>query len=470
MMKHIKPNIRKSFFILMGLFILLTIYFYYNMFLYSDRWFSDPNNTRIRVDMSNPSIIPGNIQDRNGKVMVETKSSTNKDGTVTYYRSYDPDSSYAAHVIGSKKYGIGAEVLYVRHLLGYDNNLFERIYQKAFLDQEVGNNVILTIDMRLQKFISQAMGSNKGSVVLINPINGEILAMVSKPSFNPARDEEELQDESLLNKGSYGRYPPGSVMKVVTAAAALESIENIEEYTVECNGSTEIGGVKISCYGQEAHGKIKLRQAMEISCNAYFAQLSLDLGWKALRQISEDFGFNKDFLFPDIKITKSILPITRNTDNEELTWSSIGQGKVLATPLHMALIASSVANEGAMPEPRLIHAVQDRKGNIHLQPQKNALLYPITTETAKALTNIMVSTVENGTGNRARIPGMLIAGKTGTAETTEEQAPHAWFVGFAPADKPSLAIAIILENAGTGGGKAAPLAGEILKEAARLGY
>lgn len=294
--------------------------------------------------------------------------------------------------------------------------------------------------------------------------------MVSKPSFNPARDMEELQDESLLNKGSFGRYPPGSVMKVVTAAAALESIENIEEYTVECNGSTEIGGVKINCYGQEAHGKIKLRQAMEISCNAYFAQLSLDLGWKALRQISEDFGFNKDFLFPDIKIIKSILPLTRNTDNEELTWSSIGQGKVLATPLHMALIASSVANEGAMPEPRLIHAVQDRKGNIHLQPQKKALSYPITSETAKALTNIMVSTVENGTGNRARIPGMLIAGKTGTAEITEEQAPHAWFIGFAPADKPSLAIAIILENAGTGGGKAAPLAGEILKEAARLGY
>jgi peptidoglycan glycosyltransferase len=469
-MKQLKRTIRGSLFVLLGLFFLLTGYFFYTLFVYSDRWFSDPNNTRVRVDMENPAILPGNIQDRRQEVLVNTKSTHREDGTATYYRQYAPNSRYAAHVIGSKKYGIGAEALYIRYLLGYNNNLFERIYQKAFLEQEVGNNVILTIDMRLQKFISDAMGSYKGSVVLMNPKNGEVLAMVSQPAFNPAKANEEPEEESLLNKASYGKYPPGSILKVVTAAAALESMEGIEEYTVECNGSTDINGVVINCYDKQVHGRVNLSRAMEVSCNAYFAKLSLDLGWKQLKETGEDFGFNEDFLFSDIKTAGSVLPLTRNTDKEELAWSGIGQGRVLVSPLHMALVASSIANGGAMPEPRLIYGIQTRNGNIHLQPEKRTLKKTVSPETAEALKNSMIAVVENGTGKRARTKGMLIAGKTGTAEVQADKGPHAWFIGFAPADNPSLAIAVVLENAGTGGGKAAPLAGNILREAVRLGY
>jgi peptidoglycan glycosyltransferase len=196
-MKHLKRNLRGALIALLGLFLLLTGYFYYNLFLYSDRWFSDPNNTRVRVDMVNPEIIPGSIMDRNQTILVETKTKSERNNDVVYYRDYHKNSKYAAHVVGSKQYGIGAEVLYIRYLLGYDNNLFERIYQKAFLDQEQGNNVILTIDIRLQKFISNAMGNEKGSIVLMNPKTGEILAMVSKPSFDPSDKGEELEEESL---------------------------------------------------------------------------------------------------------------------------------------------------------------------------------------------------------------------------------------------------------------------------------
>ena len=180
-MKHLKRNIGRAFLILLGLFVLLTVYFSYNLSLYSERWFSNPNNTRLKVDTANPEIIPGSIMDRNRNVLVETKTSTAQDGTVTYYRDYHKDSKYAAHVVGSKQYGIGGEALFIRYLLGYDNNLFERIYQKAFLDQELGNNVILTIDIELQKYISDSMGNAKGSVVVMNPQNGEILALVSQP-------------------------------------------------------------------------------------------------------------------------------------------------------------------------------------------------------------------------------------------------------------------------------------------------
>ncbi|HHT65470.1 MAG: peptidoglycan D,D-transpeptidase FtsI family protein [Caldicoprobacterales bacterium] len=468
-MKHLKRNLRGALIALLGLFLLLTGYFYYNLFLYSDRWFSDPNNTRVRVDMVNPEIIPGSIMDRNQTILVETKTKSERNNDVVYYRDYHKNSKYAAHVVGSKQYGIGAEVLYIRYLLGYDNNLFERIYQKAFLDQEQGNNVILTIDIRLQKFISNAMGNEKGSIVLMNPKTGEILAMVSKPSFDPSDKGEELEEESLFNKAAFGQYTPGSIMKVVTAAAALESVEGIHDYVIDCKGSTEVNGVIVNCYGEEAHGEVNLSRAMEVSCNAYFAQVSLDVGWNQLKKTGEAFGFNKDFLFSDLKTSKSQLPITSQTDAEELAWSGVGQGRVLVTPIHMAMIASTIANGGAIPEPRLIYGIQTRTGKVRMHNSNN-LNSPISPETAQALSNMMVGVVENGTGFRAQSTGMLTAGKTGTAEVGSGKQPHAWFIGFAPAEKPTLAVSVVLENAGTGGRNAAPLAGKILREAASLGY
>lgn len=466
--KYLKRNIRNALLILMSIFLMLTIYFYYNLYIYSERWFSDPNNARVRVDMVNPDIIPGSIMDRNHKVLVVTKSSAGQNSTI-YYRDYHKDSRYAAHIVGSRKYGIGAEVLYVKYLLGYDNNLFERIYQKAFLEHEQGNNVILTIDIHLQKYIYQAMGEAKGSVVLMNPKTGEILAMVSKPSFNPAEENEEPAEESLLNKASYGRYPPGSVMKIITAAAALESTIDLDDYTVKCEGITEINGVTITCSGREAHGEINLLHAMEVSCNAYFAGLVQEIGWKQLKKTGEAFGFNRDFLFSDIKTTQSLLPLNRRTDAEELAWSGVGQGRVLTSPLHMAMIVSAIANRGEMPEPRLIYGIEPRSGKIRLQ-DSSILANPISDETSRAITDIMINVVENGTGSRAHTTGMLTAGKTGTAETGSDKKPHAWFVGFAPADNPTLAISVILENTGAGGRNAAPLAGKILREARKLGY
>ena len=465
---HLKRNIRRALIILLALFIILTAYFYYNLSLYSERWFSNPNNTRVRVDMINPEIIPGSIMDRNQNVLVDTKTST-KGGTTTYYRDYHKNSKYAAHVVGSKQFGIGGEALYIRYLLGYDNNLFERIYQKAFLDQELGNNVILTIDMDLQKYISESMGKSKGSVVVMNPQTGEILAMVSQPSFNPSAVNEEPEDESLVNRATYGMYPPGSIMKIVTAAAALEAKEDVDNYTLECKGKTDIGGVPITCYGEKAHGEVNLSKAMEVSCNAYFAQLAHDIGWKQLKKTGEAFGFNEDFLFSDIRMSKSQLPISRRTSLEELLWSSVGQGKVSVTPIHMAMLASTIANGGIMQEPRLIYGIQHRTGRIQLQ-SSSKLATPISAEIAEAIGDMMINVVENGTGSKAKSKDMLVAGKTGTAEVASDQSPHSWFIGFAPADNPTLAIAVILENAGTGSGNAAPLAGKILREASKLGY
>jgi len=469
-MNRIKRNMRSCIFVLLSLYLVLLVYFAYTLFMYSDRWFADPGNTRVKVDMSNPRIIPGRIYDRNMLTLVETGTKTEDNGQVVFYRKYHELSRCAAHVIGNRQLGIGAETRFIKYLLGYDNNLIERVYQKAFLNREQGNNIILTIDIELQRYADEALGDRSGSIVLINPKNGEILAMVSHPDFDPSDPGKDMKNESLVNKAIYGKYPPGSIMKLITAAAAISHLEGAEEFTLECKGRTDIDGISVSCYSERAHGLVDMNRALEVSCNAYFAKLAVDLGWKNLRSIAERFGFNRDFIFEEVITTKSVFPTSGTKSTEELAWAGVGQDEVLVSPLHMALIASSIANDGKMPEPKLIHGIQRRNGSIVYKSGTKTALNTVPTEIAQALKGMMINAVEEGTGKKAYKQGIEIAGKTGTAEVGNGSLPHAWFIGFAPAEDPSIAIAVIIERAGSGGSEAAPVAGDLISRAIRLGY
>lgn len=469
-MNRIRRNMRGCLFVMLFLYLMLLVYFAYTLFMYSDRWFADPGNTRVRVDMTNPRIIPGKIYDRNMLTLVETVTKNDGNGNLFFYRKYHELSRHAAHVIGNRQLGIGAETRFVKYLLGYDNSLLERIYQKAFLNREQGNNVILTIDMALQRHADEALGDKSGSIVIMNPKNGEILAMVSHPDFDPSNPDGDIKDESLVNKAVYGKYPPGSIMKLITAAAAISHLEGAEGLTLECRGRTYIDGIIITCYGEQAHGFVDMNKAMEVSCNAYFAKLAISLGWKDLRETAEQFGFNRDFIFEEVITTKSMFPTGRSKTTEELAWTGVGQDEVLVSPLHMTLIASTIANDGKMPEPRLIHGIQRRNGSIIYKSGSKTALKPISPEIAHALKDMMINAVEKGTGRRANRQGLKIAGKTGTAEVSKSSLPHAWFVGFAPADDPSIAIAVIIEKGGSGGSEAAPIAGDLIAQAVRLGY
>ena len=182
-MKTISKNIKKSLLIILMMFILLIIYISFSVYRYSDRWFSDPSNSRVNIDMTNPSLIPGMVLDRNMKVLVESKSRI-ENGQEIYYRQYSRESKYASHVIGSRQLGIGVESHFIRSLLGYDNSMLETIYQKMSDDKEKGNNVILTIDIELQKYAYDLLANEKGAILLLNPKNGEILAMVSSPAID----------------------------------------------------------------------------------------------------------------------------------------------------------------------------------------------------------------------------------------------------------------------------------------------
>ena len=479
-MDKYKNNIKISLTILIIMFFLLAGYMGYALFFYGDRWFSSPYNTRVRMSGAQPQIIAGDILDRKNTVLATTKNGNYTDPKTGeakqgYYREYNSKCRYASHVVGfHNEYGrAGAEAFHIKYLMGYNNNIFERIYQKAFLSQERGNDIMLTIDIQLQQYISELLGNRKGSVVLLNPKTGEILAMVSKPSFDP-NNVSNVDGDTLIDRSIQGLYPPGSILKVVTAASALEHIEDIDSWTYNCTGSLDIDGKKISCYDGKAHEEVDLASAMIYSCNGAFAQLGNQIGWKELLETGKKFGFNKNFLFSDIMVYDSSLNIDKTTSKEELGWTAIGQAETLVAPFHMAMVAAAVANDGVIMEPKLLYSVVGRNGRAQKGVEPKVFSEAMTKESARVIKEMMVRVVSEGTGRSANVGGVSIGGKTGTAEvksTKESQTlPHAWFIGFAPTEDPTLAIAVVVENSGTGGRVAAPIAGKVLRRAHELGY
>lgn len=486
-MKQMQRNIKRGLGIILILFLMLGIYLCYALIFYGDRWFANSYNSRVRLDGWQPKIIPGDILDRNGNILAttkETKEKNPKTGEMQtyYYRSYYDGSERAksiAHVVGFHDPDLGrsgVEAFYIRYLMGYNNSFLERIYQKAILPQERGNDVVLTIDFKLQQYIDDIMGKHNGAAVVLNVHTGEILAMVSHPTYNPNKLGSKMEGDRLYNRVTNGLYPPGSIFKVITAVSALENIEGIMEKEFSCDGKLELNGEIIPCYNKEKHGNISLSKAMSYSCNTAFAQLGVDLGRNNLLKTAELFGFNHDFLFKDIKLVASKLPLKSNAPNGKLGWTAIGQGDVLVTPMHMAMVGAAIANDGIMMEPKLLKQVIGRNDKIIKDFDPKPFRKVTSAENAEIIQKMLIDVVEEGTGKSAKIAGVNIAGKTGTAEKQGENGEwknNAWFIGFAPADKPSLSIAIVLEDlpeGQTGGTIAAPLAAKILKKALELGY
>ncbi|MFY9176820.1 MAG: penicillin-binding protein 2 [Caldicoprobacterales bacterium] len=485
-MKGLEKNLKKGLVVLLAAFILLAVYYCYILFFYSDRWFANSYNPRVRLDSWEPKVIPGDIKDRNGKLLATTvkekrQNPQTQQKQVYYYRSYLGGGEQArsiAHVVGfnNSQWGrSGVEALQVKYLMGYNNPFYERVYQKIFLSTEVGNTLHLTIDLALQQYIDDVLGSNKGSVVVMNAQTGEILAMVSHPTFNPNR-LENIEGDILLNRATEGLFMPGSVFKVIVAASALDNLEHISDNIFDCQGEIQTGSQGISCYGGESHGQVNLKEAITVSCNGYFVDTATKLGKEKLLKTAEAFGFNQDFIFPDLKLAASPLPLKGSVSKEKLALISIGQGDVQVTPLHMAMIASAIANDGIMMEPKLVYEVVGRNGKAQVKLQPNIYRKAMCLESARLIQEMLKNVVDQGTGKAAALKGWQVAGKTGTAEISNGESEiknNAWFIGFVPGNKSKLAIAVVLEDlpeGQTGGRMAAPLAGKIFKKALDLGY
>lgn len=459
-MNNIAKRIVKILLLFCIMYLGLIFHLSYIEVFKADEIKKNPYNKRLWIKEDN--IIRGTIFDRN-KIIV---GSTNKDNKEI--REYPFKNAYA-HIIGYsyKEYGKAAlEKSFNPVLLGIDKSALEKVRDKIVDKKNSGYNIILTIDNTMQNYASTRLNGKKGAAIVMNPKTGEVYSLVSKPDFNPndiVKDWKTIADDEkspLLNRATSGLYAPGSVFKLITATGALNNKLQIKYF---CEGQTTIDGFVLKDYKNISHKEVDMEKALTYSCNVAFAHMGLDLGYDKMNKVANKFMLNKEIPF-DIYNKKSIFPQNENMSEVELASSSIGQGKVLMTPLNMAIVVSAIGNDGDIMRPYLVKAITDNKNRIIDEIRPKRLASVMTGENATILKDMMVKVVKYGTGKRASIAGIEVGGKTGTAQTQTKS--HDWFVGFAPAKNPQFAVVVVLENEGKGGGvSAAPIAKDLLENA-----
>lgn len=465
MMDRIRRNTKQMLIVFAAAFLVLTVYILYIYFFQGNRLYNSYYNQRITK--KSKGVVWGEIKDRNGEILAESRKQGDQ-----WVRDY-PHGPVTAHVVGyvDPKLGrAGIEHSQSTYLLGLNNGVLEQTIQRFVFHEMRGNNVILTLDYRLQKVAYDALGNRRGAVVAMDPRSGDVLVMVSKPTFDPNNLSVLNDKDALYNRAVQGTYPPGSTFKVVTLSSALTNIADVRSRVFQCKGFLDVGNYRLSCSGDKAHGSLNIEQAFDVSCNTTFATIGLQLGSKLLTQTAKSFLFNKTFTFDDMTIYPSNFPKPKEIDDAELARDAIGQGQVTVTPMHMAMIVSAIANGGDMMQPRLVKAIENSRGRIIRKFGPKRYAHVVDASIADEITDMMVSVVNDGTGKAARIAGVSVAGKTGTAQAGGQQQDHAWFISFAPANNPSIAVAVIVENAGTGGTQAAPIARQVMEQALKLGY
>jgi peptidoglycan glycosyltransferase len=423
----------------------------------------EPDNPRLFVEAA--SQQRGRVFDAAGNVVAFN------DPANFNQRTYTTQS--LAHVLGytSVIFGqAGIENAYNEELSGHRSSSFEDAVKQEFLHEyPPGDDVYLTIDPEVQAAAAAALGQRRGAVVAINPQTGAVLAMASWPTFDANLIDENAEvlgqdpDGALLNRAAQGLYPPGSTFKAVTAAAALQ--EGVVEPSTpfECFEPYVIEGFEIACDNvAQGIGAYDFTHAFTFSVNAIFGEVGVALGWPELDHYAREFGFGED---PGLEIETSVSTVhapDANLDGPLLASTAFGQGELLSTPLQMAMVAAAIANDGVLMEPYLVSEVRTREGELVRKTDPSEVRRVIDTGTADTVTDLMVSAVDNGFGQGAKIPGVRVAGKTGTAETGQGTADHAWFISFAPADNPTVAVAVIVENAGFGSTVAVPVAQQVM--------
>ena len=416
------------------------------------------------------------------------------DDAFKYQRVYSQPEMYAA-VTGYYSFrfqSTGLERSANEYLAGTSDSLWwDRFRNLVSGGSPQGSSVEVTIDPVVQQAAWDALGDQRGAVVALDPKTGAILALVSKPSYDPnlvashsAADAsaayQALADDSarpLDNRATAGRtYPPGSTFKLVTAAAALEDGAVTTEDQIPAPDQLQLpqSSRMLNNFGGEScspTGTMTLADALRISCNTAFAQLGMDLGPEALDDQAEAFGFDSRMSVP-LPVTPSHFPLEvdgQTIDDAQTALSAIGQYDVRVTPLQVAMVSAAIANGGTLMQPYLVDRVRTPDLSVAVKTDPEEIGTPISRSTADSLRDMMVGVVQDGTGTSAQIPGVQVAGKSGTAETTADAAPHAWFTSFAPADDPQVVVAVIVENGGdagneaTGGRVAAPIARAVME-------
>jgi peptidoglycan glycosyltransferase len=482
----VNTQIRRLTAIVMVMFLALLGAVTYLQFFKAKALRADGRNTRAYYDSYNRDRGP--IVLRDGTVIAQSKPVKDQYG---YQRSYPVGPLYADltgyySILGSATgmEGAGNEVL-----KGAADSLFLSRLQDLVTGKEPqGGAIELTVDKKVQQAAWDALGDQRGAAVAIDAATGEILAMVSKPAFDPNvladhdaeavnawyKALEEDPSHPLYNRAIAGNlYAPGSTFKLVTAAAALESGKYKPDSEIPAPDQLDLPGTshKLTNTGDSqcsGDGQMTLAGALEISCNTAFGGLGLELGRAALDAQAQKFGFGAAFDIP-LPVTKSSFPASM--DKAQTAMAAIGQYDVRVTPLQMAMVAGAVANRGMVMEPHLVRSERDAQLNIISSTKPKEFGQAVSAKTATQLHQMMVGVVEEGTAGSAAVDGVTVGAKTGTAQKGEGQAPDVWMVGFGEAGGRAVAVAVVVEDGGrmgsdgTGGRVAGPVLAAMIEAA-----
>ncbi|HUR78110.1 MAG TPA: penicillin-binding protein 2 [Acidimicrobiales bacterium] len=445
---------------------------------------ADPRNTRVLTEAF--SAERGSIQTRDGVLLARSVPSSDEFKRQREYPEgalFAPVTGYLSFTFGAD----GAERAFNGELTGGGLPKGDDSLRNLFAKQRRVGDVTLTIDARVQRAAADALGARRGAVVALDPTTGAVLAMVSFPSFDPTPLAAHSQDavrtawaglqadarKPLLPRAYRESYAPGSTFKVVTAAAAVDHEPELatKSYPVLKQLDLPRTDKDLPNYGGSRCGGI-IAELLRVSCNTGFAQVGLDLGGAAMSDEAHAFGFDSKPPFDLPAPAVSHFPDASEFDRDEpaLAKSAIGQQSVTATPLQMALVAAAIGNGGVVMKPHVLDHVSDARGNELRRYEPEEWRRATSGATAAVIKQMMVDVAARGTATRAQVPGVVIAAKTGTAQTVGDNA-HAWLIAFAPADAPKVAVAVIVESQDglgdtvTGGRIAAPIAQLVMKAA-----
>jgi peptidoglycan glycosyltransferase len=466
----------------------------FSALLVASTWIQFVQAKELQERPDNRRTLLANYARERGQILVGgtpiAKSTATKD-ELKWLRTY-PQGELYSHVTGfySFTYGAGGGVEGAEDplLSGSSDKLFYRRVSDMLTGKtQTGASLELTINPAAQKAADKALGNQRGAVVALDPATGEILAMVSHPAYNPSvlsnhdsgkvaaawKDLNADGERPMVNRSIAGDlYPPGSTFKIVTAAAALESGKFTEESVIPGPAKLDLPQTTVGLPNDDKRAcgpdnKTTLTHALEISCNTAFGWLGMELGTKDFLAQAAKFGVG-DRLSVPMTVTPSRIP--SELDKAQLAQSAIGQRDVQVTPMQVAMISAAVANDGVIMRPHLVRKVTSSDLEVIDEPGPEQLSQAISADTASALTRMMQAVVRSGTGTAAQISGVSVAGKTGTAQHGDGEAPHAWFTGFAPADgKARVAVAVVVEDGGSlgneavGGRVAAPIAKAVMQ-------
>ena len=434
-------NIRSMFALFCVLLALVVLYLSKYILIDSKEIINNPYNPRLRL--MEETVRRGQIIDSAGVVLADSTSGE---------REY-PYGRQLAHLVGSVQMGkSGVEARYNILLQSPSMEIIQRFKNLPGDGKVTGDTAMLTIDASIQEIVYSAFGQNRGAAVVMEPSTGRILAMVSRPNFDPARVADnwgeligDTASSPLLNRATQGLYPPGSVFKPLTAAAAIEN--GLADFIYECSGIATFGGDTLRCFNSRVHGTVDMLQAMAVSCNGYFAAAALEIGVEALHEACERAFFNQDLSY-QIERGRSSFTLSPDASVIDIARTSIGQGQTLVTPLHMCMVTSAIANNGRMMKPYVLGRQVSATGAYRSLTLPEVLGQAFSGEVAAALTEMMIEAVGTGSAAPAAVAGVSIAAKTGTAQNASGD-DHGWVTAFAPADgQPQIAIAVVMENAG----------------------